>query len=162
VAGEVVTKVTLLRSTSGSDEVYRLGEFTSYHDAEPMVDSLSGGGFPAERVHIVGAGPHSVEQGTGRVTAGRAGLIGAGLGAWLGIVTGLVVGVLLPGAPWLSLLQGALLTGAGAGAIVGFMVYWATDGRRDSASTTGRQAQRYAVEVGRAHASHAVQALDRR
>jgi hypothetical protein len=41
----VVTKVTLLRSTSGSDEVYRLGEFTSYHDAEQMVTACPAAAF---------------------------------------------------------------------------------------------------------------------
>ena len=118
-----------------ADHVYRLGEFASYREAEQMVDRLSDVGFPVERVSIAGTGLHSAEQ-AGHLTTGRATLIGAGLGAWLGLVAGLVVAVFLAGAEWLTLLLGGLLIGAASGAIFGFIAYWATDWRHGFASTT--------------------------
>jgi hypothetical protein len=157
----VTATATLIRSTYGTEaHVHRLGEFTSYREAERLVDRLSDVGFPVERVRIVGTGLRSVEKVTGRMTKGRATLIGAALGAWLGMLTGLVLGVFLPGVLWLTALLGGLAIGASFGAAFGFITHWATDGRRDFASTTGLQAQRYAVEVDSAHAAEAVQALD--
>jgi hypothetical protein len=158
----VTTKATLIHGTYHTDDhVYRLGEFTSYREAEHMVDRLSDVGFPVERVRIVGAGLQSVEQVMGRLTKGRATLIGAGLGAWLGLLAGLLVGLFVAGAAWLTVLLGGLLIGAAFGVVFGFIAHWATDGRRDFASTTGLQAQRYAVEVDSDHAAEALQALDR-
>ncbi|MEV4703194.1 general stress protein [Actinoplanes sp. NPDC049316] len=150
---------TLLHSVDRTD-VYRLGEFTTYHEAERMVDRLSDAGFPVERARIVGTGLHSVEQVAGRLTGGRAALFGAALGAWLGMLTGLVLGLFLPVA-WLPTLLTGLVTGAAAGAALGFVTHWATDGRRDFASTTALRARRYAVEVAGTHAPQALRALER-
>ena len=70
--------LTMIRRTYGAeDHVHRLGEFTSYREAERMVDRLADVGFPVERVRIVGTGLRSVEQVTGRLTKGGATLIGA-------------------------------------------------------------------------------------
>jgi hypothetical protein len=158
----MVTTATLIRSTYRTDaHAYRLGEFTSYREAEQVVDRLSDAGFPVERVRIVGTGLHSVEQVMGRLTTVRSTLLGAALGAWLGMLTGLVLGLFVAGAAWLTMLFGGLLTGAVLGAVVGFVNHWVTDGRRDFASTTAVQAHRYAVEVDTADAVEAVRALDR-
>jgi hypothetical protein len=73
----------------------------------------------------MGAGLQSIE----RVTTGRATLIGAGLGGWLGLIGGLVLALFVAGP---VVLMGGPLIGAGAGAVMGFITYWATDGRRDS------------------------------
>jgi hypothetical protein len=137
----VTTEAALKHSKYGADDpVYRLGEFTSYREAEHMVSRLSDVGFPVVRVRIVGAGMQNVEQPTGRLAKVRATLIGAGLGAWLGLVTGLVTGLLLAlsgaGLVWLTAMLGGPLIGAAFGAALGFITHWATDGRRDSASTT--------------------------
>jgi hypothetical protein len=158
----MVTTATLIHSTYRTDaHAYRLGEFASYREAEQVVDRLSDVGFPVERVRIVGTGLHSVEQVMGRFTTIRSTLLGAALGAWLGMLTGLVLGLFVAGAAWLSMLLGGLLIGAVFGAVAGFINHWATDGRRDFASTTAMQAERYAVEVDSAHAVEAVRALDR-
>jgi len=142
-----------------ADHIYRLGEFESYREARQVVDRLSDVGFPVERVGVVRSGSHGAEQ-AGRLTLGRATLIGAGLGAWLGLVAGVVVTVFLAGVAWLTLMAGGFLIGAAIGAIFGFIAYWATDLRHGFAGTSGRPAPRYAVEVDRAHALEAVQALD--
>jgi hypothetical protein len=158
----MITTATLIQSTYRTDEhAYRLGEFASYREAEHLVDRLSDAGFPVERVRIVGAGLHSVEQVMGRLTAMRATLVGAGLGGWLGLLTGLVLALFLAGAAWLTATLGGLLIGASFGALLGFLTHWTTDGRRDFASTTALQAQRYAVEVDTAHAAEALRVLDR-
>ncbi|UQU62711.1 hypothetical protein COUCH_27235 [Couchioplanes caeruleus] len=150
---------TLQHGTDRTD-VHRLGEFTTYAEAERMVDRLSDARFPVERVRIVGTGLHSVEQVMGRFTGGRATLFGAALGAWLGMLTGLVLGLFLP-VGWLITLVSGLLTGAAAGAALGFLTHWATDGRRDFTSTTALRARQYAVEVADAHAPQARRALER-
>ena len=142
-----------------ADHVYRLGEFGPYREAEQVVDRLTDVGFPVERVRIVRTGPRSAKQ-AGRLTMGRATLIGAGLGAWLGLVAAVVVAVFLAGAAWLTLLLGGLLIGAAIGAVFGLITYWATDWRHGFVGHTLRPAQAYAVEVDRARAVEAVQALD--
>jgi hypothetical protein len=143
----VTTEAALNHRKYGADDpVHRLGEFTSYREAEHMVGRLSDVGFPIVRVRIVGAGMHSVEQPARRLAKVRATLIGAGLGAWLGLVTGLVTGLLLAlsgaGLVWLTAMLGGPLIGAAFGAALGFITHWATDGRRDSASTTDLRARR--------------------
>lgn len=156
----MVTKATLLRSAyRPDDDAHALGEFSTYREAEQIVDRLSDAGFPVERVRIVGTGLHSVEHVMGRLSGVRAGLLGAALGAWLGMLTGLLMGAFIPGVAWLPMLLSGMLVGAAAGAALGWLTHWATDGRRDFVSTTHLQAERYAVEVGRSHAPEAVRAL---
>jgi hypothetical protein len=150
---------TLHHSTDRTD-VSRLGEFTTYAEAERMVDRLSDAGFPVERVRIVGTGLHSVEQVMGRFTGGRATLFGAALGSWLGMLTGLALGLFLP-LTWLLTLVSGLVTGAVAGAALGYLTHWAGDGRRDFTSTTALRARQYAVEVADTHAPQALRALER-
>ena len=158
----VTTEATLIHGTRQTGQnIDRWGEFGSYREAEHMVDGLTDAGFPADRVRIVGVGPRSVEQVTGSLTTARAMLLGAGLGGWLGMLTGLVLALSVAGPAWLSVLPSGLLIGAVLGGLVGFLTHWATDGRRDFASATALQTQRYAVEVDQAHAAGAVQAFDR-
>jgi hypothetical protein len=66
----------------------------------------------------------------------RAALVGAGLGGWLGLLIGLVL-ALLPGAPHAAALLGGPLMGATAGAVMGLLVHWATDARRNNHGHTG-------------------------
>ena len=64
--------------------------YDNYADAERAVDHLSDQGFPVEKVAIVGTGLKTVEQVAGRLTTGRAALLGAGHGAMRGQVFGLL------------------------------------------------------------------------
>jgi hypothetical protein len=154
-------EATLIHGTQQAGEHrYRLGEFDSYHEAEGTVGRLCDDGFPIERVRIAGIGPHSAEQVMGRLRTARAVLLGAGLGAWLGVLTGLVLALSVAGPAWLSVLMGGLLAGAFAGGLVGFLTHWATDGRRDFHGT-GLRAQRYTVEVDWVHAAEAYRVLNR-
>jgi hypothetical protein len=156
----VTTEATLIHSTPRTaGQVHRLGEFASYREAEQVLERLSDVGFPVERARIVDPAVHTVDQTARRFTMGRATSLGAGLGAWLGLSAGLTQAILVAGVAW-TVLVGALLMGAAAGALLGFVFYWATSWPFDVAHT-GRPAQRYAVEVDRTHAVEAVQALDR-
>jgi hypothetical protein len=124
-----------------------LREFTTYDEAQRLVDRLSDAGFPVERVRIVGTGIRTVEQVTGRLAKGRAAAAGAVGGAWFGLLIGLLFGVFAPGPVWLPVLLSSLVVGAFGGAVLGFVAQWATGGRRGFSSVRGLEAARYAVEV---------------
>ncbi len=124
--------------------------FDDYADAQRAVDRLSDEGFPVERVTIVGTGLRYVEQVTGRLTTGRAALIGATQGAALGALFGLVFGLIFtidPDPAILLLVLYGLVAGAIAGALLGAITHAATGGTRDFASVAGMRADRYEVVV---------------
>ncbi|SEB46187.1 hypothetical protein SAMN04489806_0727 [Paramicrobacterium humi] len=132
-----------------------LAEFGDYAGAQALVDRLSDGGFPVEHVRIVGEGVRIVEQVTGRLTKGRAALLGAGSGAWFGLLIGIVLGFFVIGPAWIGALLLGLVIGAIWGAIFGFFAHWATRGRRDFSSVRGLEAERYAVLVAVEHFAEA-------
>jgi hypothetical protein len=132
-----------------------LANFPTYAGAQELVDRLSDAGFDVKRLRIVGNELRSVEQVTGRLTVGRAALLGAGSGAWFGLFIGLLFGLFSPGVLWLSVLLAGLLIGAGWGAIFGAVAQWATRGRRDFSSVKGVEASSYTVMVDSAHSAEA-------
>jgi hypothetical protein len=133
-----------------------LREFDDYADAQLLVDSLSDAGFPVEHVRIVGTGIRSVEQVTGRMTTGRAALYGAGSGAWMGILIGLIFGLLTEGPEWIFVLLISLALGAFWGAGFGYVAHRMTRGQRDFSSIKALEAERYAVLVDDEHFSEAL------
>jgi hypothetical protein len=70
----------------------------------------------------------------------------AGLGAWLGLLTGLPLGLVVAGSGWLAFPLAGLLIGAGAGGLLGLLIQLTVDRRRDIADTAGQQAQRQPEE----------------
>lgn len=98
-----------------------LREFDDYADAQRLVDTLSDAGFPVAHVRIVGTGIRSVEKVTGRMTTGRAALYGAGSGAWMGVLIGLIFGLLTEGPEWIFVLLISLALGAFWGAGFGYV-----------------------------------------
>lgn len=121
--------------------------FTSYADAQRAVDYLSDQKFPVERTAIVAEGLKLVEQVTGRLNYGRAALGGALSGATTGALIGVLLSLFNPLTPIFSLLLYGLVIGAIIGAIMSVITYAATGGRRDFASVSGMQADRYNVMV---------------
>ena len=119
----------------------------SYAEAERIVDQLSDRGFPVERVAIVGTGLKSVEQVAGRLTTGRAALGGAGQGAMIGLLFGLLFGLFFSGPAFLGVVLYGLVAGAIFGAVLGALYQAMQGGRRDFASVTGMQADRYEIQV---------------
>ena len=133
--------------------------FDSYPEAQRAVDRLSDAGFPVERVAIVGHGLRSVERVTGRMTTGRAALLGASQCALLGALFGLLVGLFWgPEATLLLVLYGIVFGGL-FGALMGAITHAATRGERDFASIAGLEAERYEVVVDDEFAPRAVELL---
>lgn len=132
-----------------------IGEFSDYAGAQALVDRLSDAGFPVEHVRIVGEDVRIVEQVTGRMTKGKAALLGAGSGAWFGLFVGILIGFFLIGPAWFAALLLGIVIGAIWGAVFGFVGHWATRGRRDFSSVKGFEAQRYAVLVAAEHFAEA-------
>jgi heat induced stress protein YflT len=137
--------------------------YDSYDEAQQAVDRLSDRGFPVDKVAIVGRGLRYVEQVTGRVTTGRAALLGALEGALVGAFLGVLVAVIFsydpnPAVPLLILY--GLVAGALVGAALGAILHAATGGRRDFASVPGITAERYEVVVDDDVANRALELLD--
>src|SRR5687767_10252404 len=78
--------------------------YSTYAEAERAVDWLSDQGFPVQRVAIVGTGLRTVEQVAGRVTTGRAALVGAAQGAMIGALFALLFGLFFTGPAFFGLL----------------------------------------------------------
>ena len=135
--------------------------FATYPEAERAVDWLSDQGFAVERIAIVGTGLRYVEQVGGRVTTGRATLMGAMQGALLGLLFGLLFGLFftIDAGSFLGVMLYGLITGALFGALLGALLHSAQGGRRDFASVSGMQAERYEVQVDEAVADEAHQLL---
>jgi hypothetical protein len=133
--------------------------YDSYRDAERAVDFLSDRGFPVERAAIVGTGLKTVEQIAGRLTTGRAALVGAGQGAMIGLLFGLLFGLFFEGPAFFGVLLYGLVAGLIFGAAFGAIAQAAQGGRRDFASVRSMQAERYEVQVDHEVSAQAKQLL---
>jgi hypothetical protein len=134
---------------------------TTYRDAEHAVDWLSDHEFPVERVSIVGTGLRYVERVSGRMTTGRATLLGAGYGALVGLIWGLVFAALFTfdsGSFW-SLLGFSILVGALGGALIGAISHSSRGGERDFSSESQTRADHYEVQVDDGYAAEAQRVL---
>jgi|1186.fasta_scaffold38383_2 hypothetical protein len=129
----------------------------TYRDAERAVDWLSDQGFPVDGVSIVGTGLRYVERVSGRLTTGRAALVGAGQGAWIGLFFGLLFSLFfdLSTGGFFGLLLYGIVTGAVFGALWGAMFQWLRRGRRDFASVAQTRADHYEVQVDESTADEA-------
>ena len=136
-----------------------LTEVGEYAEAQRVVDNLSDAGFPVEPLRIIGTGIHSIEQITGRLTKGRAALLGAGGGAWFGLLIGLLFGLFAVGSTWIYILLLGLVVGAAWGAIFGFVAHWMTRGQRDFSSVKMLEADHYAVMVRSEHLAEATRLM---
>jgi hypothetical protein len=136
--------------------------YDNYAEAQRAVDYLSDHEFPVERVAIVGHGLRYVEQVRGRMTVGRAALVGSLQGALLGVLFGALASIFfaLDPSPAVSLLLlYGLVAGALIGAALGAFVHAATGGERDFTSEAGMEADRYDVVVDEDLADRAAELL---
>jgi len=138
-----------------------IATFTSYRDAERAVDYLAGEDFPVESLAIVGTGLRYVEEIEGRVTSGRAALMGALQGAVLGLLFAALFGLFFTGTGvgLLGLLLYGLVSGAVFGALLGLLGHAAQGGRRDFASVASTRADRYELQADHAVADEAERLL---
>jgi hypothetical protein len=134
--------------------------YGSYREAERAVDHLSDNDFPVEKVAIVGTGLRTVEQVAGRITTGRATLLGAGQGALIGVFFALFLGLFFDlDGEFIGLLLYGLIVGAIFGATFGGITQAMQGGRRDFASVQRMEAERYELQVEHDHAARAKQLL---
>jgi len=124
-----------------------VGSFDTYAAAQKAVDHLSDNHFPVEHTAIIGNDLRLVETVLGRLTWWRAGLAGAGTGAWFGLLIGLLLSIFADSSntSGLALVLAGLAYGAIFGAIFGTVAYALTGGRRDFTSRSQLVAARYDV-----------------
>jgi hypothetical protein len=137
-----------------------IASYSDYRDAERAVDWLSDQGFAVERGAIIGTGLRSVEQVTGRMTVGRAALLGAGEGTLIGALIALLFGLFFSGPDFGELLLYSLVVGASFGAITGAIIQAAGGEGRNFASSMTVATDRYEVQVDEDVAAEAKRILD--
>ena len=134
--------------------------YGSYREAERAVDFLSDKDFPVERAAIVGTGLRTVEQIAGRLTTGRAALMGAGQGAMIGLLFALLIGIFFTiDEGFLGVLIYGLVVGTIFGATFAALGQAMQGGRRDFASVRGMEAERYELQVDHEVSARAKQLL---
>ena len=136
-----------------------MATYGDYPAAERAVDHLSDQGFPVERAAIVGTGLKTVEQIAGRMTTGRAALVGASQGAMIGLLFGLLFGLFFNGPDFLGVVLYGLVAGVIFGATFGAVGPAMQGGRRDFASVRSMQAEKYEVQVDHEVSARAKQLL---
>ncbi|MET8909623.1 general stress protein [Micromonospora sp. NPDC004551] len=137
-----------------------IGSYPDYPSAQRVVDYLADNRFPVERTSIVGTNLTLVETVMGRLTTGRAALVGAGTGAWFGLFIGLLFGIFTAG-NWVAVILVGLVIGAIWGAVFGAVAHAMTGGQRDFTSASSLRAGQYAVTVDADVAEQARQLLGR-
>jgi hypothetical protein len=148
-------------SPTPSETRRAISSATTYKDAEHAVDWLSDHDFPVERVSIVGTGLRYVENVSGRLTPGRAALVGTGQGVLIGLICGLLFAALFTfdsGSFW-GLLGFSIIVGAVFGAFIGALGHYASGGSHDFSSTTDTRADHYEVQVEDGYAAEAQRVL---
>jgi hypothetical protein len=133
--------------------------YGTYAEAERAVDFMSDREFPVERVAIVGTGLKTVEQVAGRLTTGRAALVGAGQGAMIGLLFGLFFSIFFEGPDFLGVILYGLVAGVVFGTVFGAIGQAAQGGRRDFASVRSMQAESYEIQVEHEYSARAKQLL---
>lgn len=137
-----------------------IGSYPDYPSAQRVVDYLADNRFPVERTAIVGTDLALVETVLGRMTTGRAALVGAGTGAWIGLFIGLLFGIFAV-ANWVAVIIAGLVIGAIWGAVFGAIAHAMTGGQRDFNSASSLRANQYAVTTDAELAEHARQMMNR-
>lgn len=144
-------------STAGARTT--VATYDNYRDAERAVDFLSDKGYPVERAAIIGTGLKTVEQIAGRLTVGRAALLGAGQGAMIGLLFGLLFSLFFNGPDFLGVVLYGLVAGTIFGASFGAIGQAMRGGRRDFASVSGMTAEKYELQVDHEVSAQAKQLL---
>ncbi len=138
----------------------QVASYATHAEAQRAVGVLADRKFAAEGLAIVAEGLTLVEQGTGRLTWGRALSGGLLSGAVTGVFVGLLFGLFsLSSVAVASLLLYGLVAGAVIGALWALVAYGLSGGRRDFTSVGGLQADRYSVMADPALAPEAQRLL---
>jgi hypothetical protein len=135
-----------------------IAQYATYLEAQQAVDYLSDQHFPVRAVTIVGVDLKMVERVTGRLTYGRAAMLGFGSGAYFGLMVGLLIAIF--GSAKGFSVPAAIIVGGAFGLLFGVISYAFTGGRRDFTSTSQIVASEYRVLCLTEQAGKAMQLLN--
>lgn len=136
-----------------------LESFTSYSEAQHLVQTLIAHDVRPSALSIVGSDPHVVERVIGRVGYGRAALSSAMSGSWLGLLAGLVVVILSPQDFATPVIAGVVI-GAGVGMLTGILLLtFSHTLQRRYRSSQGIIASQYRVVVEHSDSAQAHTAI---
>jgi hypothetical protein len=135
-------------------EQVSLGSYTTYAEAQSVVDYLADHHFEVQATQIIGSDLLMVEQVTGRLTWPRALLSGVASGAWFGVFVGLLLSILST-TTFLRAMAWGLSWGVLFGGVFAAVGYGMTGGRRDFTSRSVTVPSRFEVLVAAGHSDHA-------
>ena len=133
-------------STSGLPRGELLGRYTSYLDAQKLVDYLADNNFPVASVTIVGNDVRTVERVTAKLSYPKVALAGAAQGAMMGLFVGLLLS-LFGGGNGVYQILSAIGLGMAIWMIAGVISYSTRRGKRDFASSSQFVATSFDVVV---------------
>ncbi|MFL4474692.1 general stress protein [Paeniglutamicibacter sp. MACA_103] len=135
-----------------------LGRYSTYLDAQKVVDYLADNDFPVANLTIVGNDLKSVERVTAKLSYPKVAAAGAAQGAMFGVFVGLVLTIFSPGSNALAQILSSVGIGMAIWMLVGVVSYSFRRGKRDFASQSQVLATSYDVVVAFSHA-HAARAM---
>ncbi len=123
---------------------FAVAAYPTYLQAQRAVEHLAKSDFSIQDVTIVGSDLQMVERVTGKLTAGKVVGAAAASGAWMGLFVGMLMSFFSPiqGGVFLLILV-SIAVGALFGAVMGWLGYSMTKGRRDFTSSSQVVARRY-------------------
>lgn len=132
-----------------------LGRYTSYLDAQKLVDYLADNDFPVSAVSIVGNDVRTVERVTAKLSYPKVALSGAAQGGMMGLFVGLLLSLFGGGGNGLYQILSAIGLGMAIWMIAGVISYSTRRGKRDFASSSQFVATSFDVVVDFEHANAA-------
>lgn len=132
-----------------------LGRYTSYLDAQKLVDYLADNDFPVASVSIVGNDVRTVERVTAKLSYPKVALAGAAQGGMMGLFVGLLLSLFGGGGNGLYQILSAIGLGMAIWMIAGVVSYSTRRGKRDFASSSQFVATSFDVVVDFEHAQAA-------
>ncbi|MHA7156950.1 general stress protein [Glutamicibacter endophyticus] len=132
-----------------------LGRYTSYLDAQKLVDYLADNDFPVAAVTIVGNDVRTVERVTAKLSYPKVALAGAAQGAMMGLFVGLLLSLFSGAGNGLYQVLSAIGLGMAIWMIAGVVSYSTRRGKRDFASSSQFVATSFDVVVDFEHAQAA-------
>lgn len=134
-----------------------LGRYTSYLDAQKLVDYLADNNFPVSAVTIVGNDVRTVERVTAKLSYPKVALAGAAQGGMMGLFVGLLLSLFGGTGSGLYQILSAIGLGMAIWMIAGVVSYSTRRGKRDFASSSKFVATSFDVVVDFEHAQAARQ-----
>ncbi len=134
-------------STNGLPRGELLGRYTSYLDAQKLVDYLADNDFPVASVSIVGNDVRTVERVTAKLSYPKVALAGAAQGGMMGLFVGLLLSLFGGGGNGLYQILSSIGLGMAIWMVAGVVSYSTRRGKRDFASSSQFVATSFDVVV---------------